>query len=188
MLGKLILLFILVPLADLILLLQLSKYIGWQWTSVSVIVSGILGAWLARQQSMRVLGKIRDQLSRNQVPAGLLTDGAMIMLASGLLLTPGLLTDFAGLTLLIPVCRNWYKARLTAYFKSRIKIIGSPGMPGSNQDPHVVDGEVTGTRTNSDEDSQFDDQGGSDLPWMIEGKVYGQRDELDEASNDQQVR
>ncbi len=79
-------------------------------------------------------------MASNQMSADLLTDGAMIFFAAGLLLTPGFITDAVGLTLLIPPCRKWYKKIVTAYIKRNFKIHVVP--MGPVRDDGVVDGEV----------------------------------------------
>ena len=106
MFARLLLIFILVPLADLFLLIVLSRYITISATIALVVVSGIIGAWLAKNQIGRVGTRIRNRLTQNQMPADLLTDGGMILFAAGLLITPGLLTDLIGFSLLIPTCRT----------------------------------------------------------------------------------
>ena len=142
--GRLLLVFILVPLADLVLLLVLNKVIGFWITITMVIVSGILGAWLVRRQSDRVKGKFKDQIANHKLPdRGLISDGAMILFGAGLLITPGLLTDAFGLSLLIPWCREFYKKRVTHYLKENFKVRIVP--VGPQQDPNVVDGEVVGS-------------------------------------------
>ena len=144
--GRLLLVFILVPLADLVLLMVLNRAIGFWVTIALVIVSGILGAWLVRRQSERVKGKIKDQLANQKLPnRGLISDGAMILFGAGLLITPGLLTDLFGLSLLIPWCREWYKKRVTQYLKENFKVQIVP--IGPVKDPNVVDGEVVGSDT-----------------------------------------
>lgn len=136
MFGKLVLVFVLVPLADLILLLMLADYTGWRISIAAVVVSGIIGAFLARQQWRFVRGRIKDQLRRNELPTGLLTDGAIIFFAAGLLLTPGFITDFVGLTLLIPVCRRWYKKwalrMLTKHFHFQVVSSNSANEPADH--------------------------------------------------------
>jgi len=117
MLGKLILLFILLPLADLWLLLAISDYTSWQFSVLLVIVSGIIGAFLARRSSKAVWNKIQTKLGRGEFSAELLSDGAMIFFAAGLLLTPGFITDAIGLSVLIPPIRNVYKKLFAKWFK-----------------------------------------------------------------------
>lgn len=145
MLFRLILIFTLVPLADLILLLSMARYTGWQVSLLLVIVSGVIGAYLARRSSSAVAAKIRERFSQGQLGADLLTDGAMILFAAGLLLTPGFITDFVGLTILIPFCRQWYKKHLTAWAKRNFKfhvVTGGMGPSGNPFDPNTVDGSV----------------------------------------------
>ena len=152
MLGKLILLFVLVPLADLFLLMFLSSKTGWPFSIGAVIVSGILGAWLAKLSWRSVGRKFRTQLPQGNMTSELLTDGAMIFFAAGLLLTPGFITDAVGLTLLIPACRRWYQARIVNWMKRNFKIQVVQSSPF--QDPNTVDGEVI---KETNEQTDFDD-------------------------------
>lgn len=154
--GKLVLIFVLVPLADLLLLMMLSSYTGWQFSVALVILSGILGAYLARWQSTMVRNEIEAKMRQNQMSAGLLTDGAMIFFAAGLLLTPGFITDAVGLSLLIPACRRWYKQRFSGWVKKNVKVqtfgfgqVFGPAGQTPHHDPNVVDGEVV-DRSNPD--------------------------------------
>lgn len=139
--GKLLLLFILVPLADLFLLMVMSSYTGWQFSIAMVILSGIIGAFLAKQSYRSVWNKMQSRLASNELPADLLSDGAMIFFAAGLLLTPGFITDAVGFTLLIPACRRWYKSVLTKWLKRHFQFqVVTMRPPG--QDDDVVEGEV----------------------------------------------
>lgn len=140
MLGKLILLFVLVPLADLFLLMYLSSVTGWPFSIGAVIVSGIVGAWLAKLSWRSVGRKVRERMTQGNMSPDLLTDGAMIFFAAGLLLTPGFITDAVGFSLLIPACRKWYKTRIVNWMKRNFKIVEIQMSP--MQDPNTVDGEV----------------------------------------------
>ena len=140
--GKLLLLFILIPLADLVLLMVISNYTNVFVTISLIVVSGVIGAWLARQQSTRVKEKISAEFQQNVVPSSLLTDGAMILVAAALLITPGLLTDIFGFSLLIPACRGWYKKKLMVMLKDHFKMKVHTFQSTMFQDPDIVDGEV----------------------------------------------
>lgn len=140
MFGRLLLLFILVPLADLILLLMIASWTHWTTTVLLVILSGFAGAWLAQRQSRSVGMKIRDQMVKNMVPSNLLTDGALILLAAALLITPGLITDVVGLTLLIPATRSWYKQQALKLIK-RYFTVQVHTMKSTPADDGVVEGE-----------------------------------------------
>ena len=150
MFARLLLIFILVPLADLILLMLISKYTTVATTIALIVVSGIIGAWLAKWQTSKVGVRIRDRLSRNQVPADLLTDGAMILFAAGLLITPGLLTDLFGFSLLIPICRHWYKTWAVASIKNHVSVNVYKHHPERPSD--IIEGEVV-SQTKSTQES-----------------------------------
>jgi UPF0716 protein FxsA len=121
-LFKLLLLFIVVPLVELALLMRLSSSIGWQYTLGLVIVTGIFGSLLARTQGWRTWQRIQRELTQGQMPGESLLDAAMIFVAGALLLTPGILTDLFGFSLLVPYCRRFYGGRIIAYFKSRFTV------------------------------------------------------------------
>jgi UPF0716 protein FxsA len=144
--GRLVILFIVVPLLDLFLLMRISKFTGIPTTIGLVVLTGVIGAWLAKQQGTFVKGQIKDRLSRRQVPADLIGDGAMIMFAAGLLLTPGLLTDVLGFSLLIPACRTQYKKFFAARLKGSFNFqVYTPQVDSSSNrpdDPNIIDGEV----------------------------------------------
>ena len=119
MLARLLLLFIVVPLVELILLMYLADRTHW-WVAVSlVVVTGIVGTLLARSQGYRTYRRIRAAMSQGQIPTDALIDAAMIFVAGALLLTPGMLTDAFGLSLLAPPCRRWYRRRLVRWFRSK---------------------------------------------------------------------
>jgi len=144
--GRLLVLFIVVPLLDLFLLMWISKFTGIAVTIGLVVLTGIIGAWLAKQQGTFVKGQIKDRLSQRQMPADLIGDGAMIMFAAGLLLTPGLLTDVLGFSLLIPACRARYKKAFARSFKSNFKFqVFTPPTDAAGRrpdDPNIIEGEV----------------------------------------------
>ena len=125
------------------LLMVMSSYTGWPFSIGMVIVSGIVGAWLAKQSYRGVIAKISERAGQGRMSADLLTDGAMIFFAGGLLLTPGFITDIVGFTLLIPTCRRWYKARITNWIKKNVNVemVSMPGAARPN-DPNTVDGSV----------------------------------------------
>lgn len=144
--SRLLFLFIVVPLIDLFLLMWLSKYMGLGMTIGLVILTGIIGATLARQQGTFVKNQIRERLARQQMPTDLLSDGAMILFAAGLLLTPGLLTDLLGFSLLIPSCRTVYKRVIGKTFKSSFHVqtfqMPQPSTDARPHDPNIIEGEV----------------------------------------------
>lgn len=122
MLLYLLFLFIVTPFVELVLLLLLADAIRWHWTLLIIIVTGVTGTFLARSQGFRVFNRIRDELNAGRMPTDSLVDGIMILAAGLLLVTPGLLTDGVGFSLLIPACRRFYRKLLTRWFKAKFEI------------------------------------------------------------------
>ena len=106
---KLLLIFIIVPLVELAILLKVGSYIGLLPTLGVVILTGILGAALARQQGFMILNRIRTDIGSGRVPAHEIIDGFLILIGGIVLLTPGFLTDLFGFLLLIPLTRGFFK-------------------------------------------------------------------------------
>ena len=102
---RLLLLFTIVPLLELYLLITIGGVIGVVPTIAIVVGTGVLGAWLARWQGLAVLRRIQDEMAAGRMPTDALIDGLLVLVAAGLLLTPGLLTDTAGFLLLVPGSR-----------------------------------------------------------------------------------
>ena len=103
---RLALLFTIVPLVELYLLIEVGRIIGVQATIAIVVLTGLLGAWLARVQGLRVLGQVQASLKAGQLPTDAIVDGLLILIAAAVLLTPGLITDSVGFLLLIPAGRK----------------------------------------------------------------------------------
>lgn len=113
--------FIVMPLLELWLLLQVGDRYGWRVTLLLVVVTGITGAWLARIQGMQTLRAIQRDLASGQMPAPRLIDGVMILMAGVLLLTPGLITDAAGFLLLTPPVRVIIRAWLRRIAERKLR-------------------------------------------------------------------
>jgi len=126
MLGRIILFFVLVPLIELVLLKQLLDHTNLLVTIGLVLVTGVVGANLARRQGMQVWRSIHEQTAQGQMPSKEILSGVMILIAGAFLITPGILTDACGFLLLIPRLRiklgvflaKWFKATTIARFQS----------------------------------------------------------------------
>lgn len=116
MFARLFLLFVAVPLLDLFVLLRVGTVLGFWPTVGLVLLTGAIGAALARAQGLRTIGKIHSELAAGRIPAEQLADGAMILLAAALLVTPGFLTDMVGVALLIPPIRRVFRKALERQF------------------------------------------------------------------------
>ena len=120
-LSSLLAAFIIMPIIELAVLLKLNEYAGLVNTIAIVIITGFVGAFLARAQGIMVLAQIRRDLAEGRMPAPRLMDGVMILIAGVLLITPGLITDTVGFLLLIPVVRStiraWLRRKLEEKFR-----------------------------------------------------------------------
>ena len=118
----LFLLFTITPLVELWLLFRLAGVFGF-WTTVFVVLAtGFAGAALARLQGFWVLHQIRSDLAQGVMPTQRLGDGALILSAGLLLVTPGVLTDVLGLALLVPPLRSLIRRGLTRWLAHHVKI------------------------------------------------------------------
>jgi len=116
MLLKLFLAFTLIPAAEIYVLIKIGGFIGAFNTVLVIIITGILGAYLARLQGLQTLYKIQTNLHQGIIPTEELIDALIILSAGITLLTPGFLTDIAGLMLLIPYTRFYVKRWLKKKF------------------------------------------------------------------------
>lgn len=108
----LFLLFTVGPLMELTLLYYVGVNIGWGWTVALVLLTGIVGAALARWQGIKAILRVQRRINRGQIPADELFDGVLILVAGIVLVTPGLLTDLMGFGLLVPPVRGLVKRTL----------------------------------------------------------------------------
>jgi UPF0716 protein FxsA len=102
---KLILVFVLVPIVELALLIELGKHIGTVTTLGLIVITGVVGASLARRQGLGVWRQVQSEMASGHLPAGSIVDGLIILLAGTLLITPGVLTDAFGFLCLVPGSR-----------------------------------------------------------------------------------
>jgi len=109
MLLKLFLAFTIIPVVEIYLLIQIGTIFGALTSIALVIVTGFLGAYLARIQGLQTLFRIQKSLREGQMPSGELLDALLIGIAGLVLLTPGFLTDAFGFLLLIPNTRTAIK-------------------------------------------------------------------------------
>ena len=120
MLFRLIILFTIIPLIELVLLIKIGGIIGLIPTITIVILTGILGASLTRNQGIMVINKIKTEMNSGRVPTESLLNGVLILVGGIVLLTPGLLTDLFGFMLLIPITRDFFKKILKEKLKNHI--------------------------------------------------------------------
>jgi UPF0716 protein FxsA len=121
MLIRLAMLFILLPLVELALLMFISARLhSWLVTMALVILTGIVGAWLARREGLNCYRRVQQQMAQGQIPADSLVDGLMILVAGAVLVTPGIITDCVGFTLLIPQFRQMVRQRIVKRLRAHV--------------------------------------------------------------------
>lgn len=126
MFPLLVLLFIVVPIVELYVIVQVAGGIGVLETIGLLIVVSVVGAWLVRREGMGVLRKVQTQLAAGEMPTKQIVDGGLIMFAGALMLTPGFVTDAVGVLLLIPPTRIAVRTVLMRRFRGRIQTVGGP--------------------------------------------------------------
>ena len=122
MLLPLVLLFVVVPLAELFVIIQVGQAIGVWWTIGILIADSILGSVLMRSQGRSAWRRFNDAVRGGRVPAREAVDGALVIFGGALLLTPGFLTDILGLVLLLPPTRAVVRAVLLRRFAHRLVV------------------------------------------------------------------
>jgi UPF0716 protein FxsA len=128
--------FLLVPLIEIGLFIQVGGWIGLWPTLGIVVLTAVFGTWLVRREGLAALAQVKGRLRTFSDPTEPLAHGALILLAGALLLTPGFFTDSCGLLLLIPGVR----AAVVRYLGARLRVqTGFSRDP--RPDPTVVDGE-----------------------------------------------
>jgi UPF0716 protein FxsA len=122
MLAILALVFLVVPVAELAVLIAVGSEIGVLNTIALLILVSVIGAWLAKREGLGVLRRIQAQLDAGRMPGAELVDGFLVLFAAALLLTPGFLTDCLAVALLLPPVRAVVRRTLRRYFAARIVI------------------------------------------------------------------
>lgn len=133
----LILLFIALPVTEFALLIKLAESMGLLPTVALVLLTGVLGASLAKQQGVQTLTRIRSEMAGGKMPGDALFDGALILVAGAVLITPGVLTDAFGFCLLIPPLRAVVKRAIKAWAAHNVQVTtsfsGGPSGPTVGQ-------------------------------------------------------
>lgn len=123
MIAFLFLLFVIVPIVELAVIIQVGHLIGVLPTIVALLALSFGGAWLVKREGLSVWRRFRQQVDSGHVPGRELADGVMILLAGALLLTPGFVSDFFGLLLLLPPVRAVVRAAALHRASRRVQYI-----------------------------------------------------------------
>ncbi|MCK5832092.1 FxsA family protein [bacterium] len=119
---KLLLAFTLVPIAELALLIEIGRYIG-VWPTIGIVlITGITGSLLLKWQGLETISKFKKEISQGRFPGNTIIEGIAIIVGGAFLLTPGVITDFCGILLLLPPTRMMFIAVAKKYIKRRWNI------------------------------------------------------------------
>ena len=110
--ARLLLLFTVVPALELYLLIALGQWIGAPYTVGIILVTGGLGAWLAKREGLGVLRQLQAEAQQGIPPAQRLVEGLLVLVGGVLLITPGVVTDLCGFLLIMPWTRRWLAPRV----------------------------------------------------------------------------
>ncbi|HTG68076.1 MAG TPA: FxsA family protein [Candidatus Udaeobacter sp.] len=113
--------FIVVPIVELWGIFQVGSWIGGWNTFFILILMGLAGAYLARAEGRRVWGEAQRQMQAGQIPGQTLLDGLCVLAGGILLLMPGFISDIAGITLLIPASRTYYRQIMLQWIEKRMR-------------------------------------------------------------------
>jgi UPF0716 protein FxsA len=146
--------FVVVPLVEIFVLIQVGQVIGPWWTILLLIGASVLGTWLIRREGSRSWAALQQALQTGRMPARELADAGLILIGGTLMLTPGFVSDIVGVLLILPLTRPIARGVLTKVVAGRLLgplgggLAGPGGGPGNARRPGpgpegpVVQGEV----------------------------------------------
>ena len=136
--------FVVVPIVEIYVLIQVGQVIGPWWTILLLILDSAIGTWLIKREGGRTFRALRTALESGRMPGDELADGALILIGGTLMLSPGFVLDVLGVLLILPLTRPLFRRVLSGVVTRRIVRAG-PGdvtRPGPGSEGPVVRGEV----------------------------------------------
>src|SRR3954464_4480778 len=127
-------LFIVVPLVEIYVIIQVGQAIGPWWTILLLVADSIFGSWLIKHEGSRAWRALREALDSGRMPAKELADAALILIGGTLMLAPGFVTDAFGILMILPVTRPVFRRLLTRVVANRLVVI-DPGGPRTARRP-----------------------------------------------------
>jgi UPF0716 protein FxsA len=150
--ALLVVLFIVVPIVELYVIIQVGQLIGVWPTLALLLADALLGSLLLRHQGRGAWRRFNAALAERRFPGREVFDGLMIVVGGTLLLAPGFLTDIVGLVLLIPPTRAIVRRLLRAYLGHRFVVVGVGGVrPGNDPPPRAYDFDSTAEEIEEDD-------------------------------------
>jgi UPF0716 protein FxsA len=132
--------FLVVPIVEIYVLIQVGQVIGAGWTVLLLVADSIFGSWLLKREGGRAWRALRRALNGGRMPARELADGALIVFGGALMISPGFVTDVVGLLAILPFTRPVARRALGAVVARRLRVVRDVRRPGPPDD--VVRGEV----------------------------------------------
>lgn len=112
--------FIVVPVVEIAIIIQVGQLIGPVWTVVLLLTSAVVGSWLLRREGRRTWRAFREALAEQRVPTRQVADGALVIVGGALMIAPGFLTDAAGILCLLPPTRALLRRAVTGAVARRL--------------------------------------------------------------------
>lgn len=162
--GFILLLFIVTPILEIAVFIKVGGFVGLWPTLGLVVATAVIGTTLLRRQGLATINNARDSLARGEFPVNEVFDGACLLAAGLLLLTPGFVTDFLGALLLTPIFRAAIRGPVIRALMSRTTVWSNgagPGQGSAPTDDSAIDAEF---HVITPADQPDDDQGGSEDP------------------------
>jgi UPF0716 protein FxsA len=159
------LLFIVLPVVEIYVLIQIGQAVGAWWTVLLLVADGFLGSWLMKREGTRAWAALRQALDQGRMPARELADGALILVGGTLLLTPGFVSDVFGLFCVLPFTRPVARTALTRVVVRRF--VGSHGREARPQRARRND--AAGDRSTAPQDAGTRQRPGPDD--VVRGEV-----------------
>lgn len=160
----LIVLFIVVPIAELYVIIQVGQWIGLWPTLALLLADAVLGSLLLKQQGRSAWLRFNEALAQRRFPGKEVADGVLIVIGGTLLLTPGFLSDIFGLLLLIPPTRAIARRVLRRFTIGRFTVVGFPGGGGPFDRPADREPDRRYDYDATAEEVPPEDEGGRGLP------------------------
>jgi UPF0716 protein FxsA len=135
----LLLLLIVVPIAEIALIIQVGEWIGVWWTIALLLADAVLGSLLLRSQGRAVWRRFSAAVSEGRIPHREVLDGVLVIFGAALMLAPGFITDVIGALFLLPPTRALMRRLLVR--RAVLRIVGSP--PPASRNGHPGDIEAT---------------------------------------------
>jgi UPF0716 protein FxsA len=123
----LVLLFIVVPIAELFVIIQVGELIGVVPTLLLLLLDAFLGSWLLKHQGRSAWRRFNQALAERRMPGKEVADGFLVILGGALLIAPGFITDIFGILFLIPPTRAIARRLLRRFTLGRVAVVGFPG-------------------------------------------------------------